>query len=78
MCCIWPTKFDRLRVRYAGEGKKKRVGIGFGVRVATSILAVVLAIEFPAYFHEIAVMASLVTGQFLLLIIGIIFALQEK
>jgi ATP synthase protein I len=38
----------------------------------------VLALEFPAYFHEIAVAASLVTGQFLLLFIGIIFALQEK
>lgn len=61
-----------------GEKKKRVVGIGFGVRLGTSILAVVLAIKFPAYFHELAVMASLAIGQFLLLIIGIIFTLQEK
>ncbi|WDM21686.1 ATP synthase subunit I [Paenibacillus polymyxa] len=71
-------KIRQVASAAAGERKKRVFGIGFGVRLGTSILAVVLAIEFPAYFHEIAVMASLVTGQFLLLIIGIIFALQEK
>jgi ATP synthase protein I len=71
-------KVGKVASAAAGEGGNKRmVGLGFGVRVATSILAMVLALEFPAYFHEIAVAASLVFGQLLLLVIGIIFALLE-
>ncbi|MET3207132.1 UNVERIFIED_CONTAM: ATP synthase protein I [Paenibacillus sp. PvR008] len=71
-------KIRQVASAAAAEGKKRAMGIGFGVRIATSILAMGLALKFPAYFHEIAVAASLVTGQFLLLFIGIIFALQEK
>ncbi|MFB5759916.1 ATP synthase subunit I [Paenibacillus medicaginis] len=70
-------KVGKVASAAAGESGKKVVGIGFGVRVATSILAMVLALEFPSYFHEIAVAASLVFGQLLLLVIGIILALLE-
>ncbi|WP_223066001.1 ATP synthase subunit I [Paenibacillus caui] len=61
-----------------GERRRKRYGLGFGFRLATSILAVVLPLEFPHYFSEIAVMASLVFAQFLLLILGIIYSLKEE
>ncbi|MDP4096096.1 ATP synthase subunit I [Paenibacillus sp. P96] len=70
-------KVRKVASAAAGEGGKRIMGLGFGVRVATSILAMVLALEFPSYFHEIAVAASLVFGQLLLLVIGIILALQE-
>lgn len=60
----------------AGE-IKKRASLGFGVRIATSILAIVLALEYPQYFHELAVCASLVAGQFMLYIIAFIMVLNE-
>lgn len=62
------------------EGTKltKRVGIGFGFRLATSIVAVIIPLEFPHYFSEIAVMASLVFAHFMLQILGIIFSIKEE
>lgn len=64
----------------AAEGRpgRKRVGLGFGFRLATSILAMILPLEFPHYFNEIAVMASLVFAQFLLQILGTIFSIKEE
>ncbi|WP_025681508.1 ATP synthase subunit I [Paenibacillus massiliensis] len=61
----------------AGESRKKVFGTGFIFRAATSILALVLALEFPWYFNEIAVAASLVSGHLALLVIAIIFSLRE-
>lgn len=59
------------------EGRKGS-GFGFGVRIATSVLAVVLALKFPRYFDEIAVCASLVVGQFLLFIISFALVLKKE
>ncbi|MNC13310.1 ATP synthase I chain [compost metagenome] len=61
----------------AAGGSKKGATLGFGVRVATSILAIVLALEYPHYFNELAVCASLVAGQFMLFIVGFIMVLNE-
>ncbi|WP_025688630.1 ATP synthase subunit I [Paenibacillus zanthoxyli] len=61
----------------SGESKA-RATLGFGWRIATSILAVVLALEFPHYFNEIAVCASLATGYFVLPIVGFILLQIEE
>ncbi|ANS76148.1 ATP synthase I [Paenibacillus yonginensis] len=61
-----------------GKGTKRRVGLGFGFRLATSILAIVIPLEFPHYFSELAVLASLVFAHFLLQILGIIFSIKEE
>ncbi|MFD1776742.1 ATP synthase subunit I [Paenibacillus rhizophilus] len=58
------------------EGRKG-AGFGFGVRIATSILAIMLALKFPHLFNEIAVCASLVIGQFLVLIISAVLMLKK-
>lgn len=61
-----------------GKGIKKRAGLGFGFRLATSIIAIVIPLEFPHYFSELAVLASLVFAHFLLQILGIIFSVKEE
>ncbi|OKP98486.1 ATP synthase subunit I [Paenibacillus sp. P46E] len=61
----------------AAGNRKGRATLGFGVRVASSILAIVLALEYPHYFNEIAVCASLAAGQFTLFIIGFILVLND-
>ena len=70
-------KVMQIAKNASGE-RKGRVSLGFGFRIATSILAVVLALENPDYFDEIAVCASLVTGYFILPIIGFIMVLNES
>ncbi|NGM82267.1 ATP synthase subunit I [Paenibacillus sp. 7124] len=60
-----------------GESKK-RASLGFGVRSCISILAIVLALEFPHYFNEIAVLASLMTGYFVLPIVGFFLLMSEN
>ncbi|WP_138495795.1 ATP synthase subunit I [Paenibacillus pinistramenti] len=60
----------------AGKGRK-RAGIGFGVRLLTSVAAIMIALKFPQYFNQVAVIASLVFAQFLLQILGMIFAVKE-
>ncbi|OKP78136.1 hypothetical protein A3844_15185 [Paenibacillus helianthi] len=67
-----------MNIAKSASGERKgRATLGFGFRIATSILAIVLAIEYPHYFNEIAVCASLVTGYFILPIIGFIMVLNE-
>ncbi|AHV99391.1 ATP synthase subunit I [Paenibacillus sabinae] len=67
-----------LRVtRNVTEGRKGS-GFGFGVRIASSILAIMLALKFPDTFNEIAVCASLVIGQFLLFIISFVLVLKNE
>lgn len=61
----------------SGESKK-RASLGFGVRICFSILAVVLALEYPHYFSEIAVLASLMTGYFVLPIVGFVLLMLEN
>ncbi|AWB46279.1 hypothetical protein DCC85_20330 [Paenibacillus sp. CAA11] len=70
-------KVRKITNAAAGKGKAGR-GIGFGTRLATSICAILLPLEYPHYFNEVAVMASLVFAQFLLLILGIIYSLREE
>ncbi|MNR48831.1 hypothetical protein D3C85_1681180 [compost metagenome] len=52
--------------------------MGFGVRAALSILAVMLALKAPGYFNVIAVAGSLVLAQFLILFIGFRFSRKEN
>lgn len=70
-------KINNIGKSAAGQ-RKGRATLGFGVRVATSILAIVLALEYPHYFSEIAVCASLVVGQLMTPIIGFIMVMNEK
>ncbi|MDT3428053.1 ATP synthase protein I [Paenibacillus forsythiae] len=69
-------KVRKISIAAAG-GSKKRVTLGFSFRIATSILAIVLALEFPHYFNDIAVCASLAAGQFVLFIVGFVMVLNE-
>ncbi|MBP2001822.1 ATP synthase protein I [Paenibacillus shirakamiensis] len=52
----------------------RRMGMGFGVRAALSILAVMMTVKLPMYFNVFAVVGSLVLAQFLILFIGIRFS----
>ena len=60
------------------QEKRKRIGLGFGMRLLTSIVAIIIALKFPQYFNKVAVAASLVFAQFLLQIIGTVFSLGQS
>ncbi|MDO7906519.1 ATP synthase subunit I [Paenibacillus sp. JX-17] len=71
-------KVRKIADAAAGQGDGKRAGLGLGFRLATSILALIPALEWPAYFSEIAVAASLVSSNFFLVFIGAIIAMRES
>ncbi|KAA8998025.1 hypothetical protein F4V43_17385 [Paenibacillus spiritus] len=69
--------FKIKQIANAAAGGGKRASLGFGVRIATSILAILLPLEYPHYFNEVAVCASLVAGQFTIFIVGFITVFNE-
>lgn len=70
-------KVRKLTNAAAGSGRPG-MGIGFGVRIATSILAVLLPMKYPQFLDEIAVLSSLVFAHFLLFILGIVYSIREE
>lgn len=61
-----------------GTKLEKRVGIGFSLRLLTSVIAVMIPLKFPQYFNVIAVVGSLVFAHFLLQILGMMFSIKEE
>ncbi|MNU86012.1 ATP synthase I chain [compost metagenome] len=71
-------KVKKVTEAVASNKAGNRSGMGFGVRAALSILAVMLALKAPGYFNVIAVAGSLVLAQFLILFIGFRFSRKEN
>ncbi|WP_324609860.1 ATP synthase subunit I [Oceanobacillus damuensis] len=65
-------KTEVLGESFAGTGKK-RGGLGTFTRMATAILAVLIALRFEAYFHIIAVVIGIVSSY---IVIGLDIAIQ--
>ncbi|WP_249869327.1 ATP synthase subunit I [Oceanobacillus saliphilus] len=58
-------KTEVLADSFAGSGKKRR-GLGTFTRMATAILAVLIAHRYEAYFHIIAVVIGIVSSYFVM------------
>ena len=66
-------KFDR-----AFDQGKKRVSLGTGLRFASGIAAVAIALSLPEYFHLISTVIGLMIPYVLLVIEQLVFAIRKQ
>jgi ATP synthase protein I len=74
---LWLMVKKTLAVTDVSSGKK-RVSLGTGMRMATAVLAVAVALRFPDLFHLLAVVIGVMTSYLVIMIDFFVGLLQQR